>query len=120
MSPILTRRAMATLLALPALFTARRFHAHTTLLSALGDRRAAAVVGHLALGAMPEMGNVQVIADGIWESLAMDRNSDAADIRARLSSVIREDFTAERTLRVEGWLVSETEARLCALAALTA
>ena len=33
---------------------------------------------------------------------------------------IRADFAAARTVRVEGWILSATEARLCGLAALSA
>ena len=120
MSTLFTRRAMTALLALPTLFAARRIKAHTALLSTLGDQRAAAMVGHLALDAAPIWGDSDAIADEIWNRLGMDRAADAAAIRARLSSIIRDDFAAERTLRLDGWLVAETEARLCALAALTA
>jgi hypothetical protein len=120
MSAIFTRRAMAALLALPALFVARKANAHTALLSALADRRAAAMVGRLALDAAPSPGNADAIADGIWSRLAMEQTGDVAAIRARLSAVIRDDFATERTIRLDGWLVSETEARLCALAAMSA
>lgn len=38
--------------------------------------------------------------------------------RALLDRAMREDFTAERVVKLRGWVLSATEARLCALAAL--
>jgi hypothetical protein len=42
-----------------------------------------------------------------------------AEIRRRVSARIREDYAAGDTVRVRGWILSRTEARLCALAALS-
>lgn len=39
---------------------------------------------------------------------------------AQIGTRIREDFANGRTLLVQGWCLSRTEARVCALAALTA
>jgi hypothetical protein len=38
--------------------------------------------------------------------------------RALLDCAMREDFAAERVVKLRGWMLSATEARLCALAAL--
>lgn len=38
--------------------------------------------------------------------------------RAALAEAVRDDFRADRTLTIDGWIVSETEARLYALAVL--
>ena len=38
--------------------------------------------------------------------------------RAGLMSRIRDDFCHDRMVSVEGWMLAETEARLCALVAL--
>jgi hypothetical protein len=38
--------------------------------------------------------------------------------REKLMACCREDFAAGRTVTVNGWVLSQTEARLCALAAL--
>ena len=40
------------------------------------------------------------------------------ELDAFIKAKVRADFTAERVVRVQGWLLSCTEARLCALAAL--
>jgi hypothetical protein len=42
---------------------------------------------------------------------------DAAP-EARAAAAVRADFAARRTVLVEGWVLAETAARLCALAAL--
>jgi hypothetical protein len=42
---------------------------------------------------------------------------DAA-LEARVAATVRADFAARRTVLVEGWVLAETAARLCALAAL--
>jgi predicted protein tyrosine phosphatase len=50
-----------------------------------------------------------------WEALAATQPERLAEaLRARH----REDFAHERVLRIRGWVLSETEVRLCALAAL--
>ncbi|MEM7114366.1 MAG: hypothetical protein AAF614_18170 [Chloroflexota bacterium] len=41
------------------------------------------------------------------------------NIRQLLQEQIKQDFAAEKTVKLQGWLVSLTEARLCALVALT-
>lgn len=38
--------------------------------------------------------------------------------RESLAALCREDFNAGRTVMVRGWVLAETEAKLCALAAL--
>ncbi len=38
----------------------------------------------------------------------------------RIAETIREDFAQGRTVKLKGWVLSQTEARICALASLTA
>jgi hypothetical protein len=45
-------------------------------------------------------------------------HADIAKIKQRLRHQQRDDFEKGRTLEVDGWILSETEVRLCALAAL--
>jgi hypothetical protein len=47
-----------------------------------------------------------------------DRHS-IRPVREQVSARIAEDFTGGRTLRLDGWIVSRSEARLFALAALS-
>jgi hypothetical protein len=44
---------------------------------------------------------------------------DSRDLAAIIENRIREDFTRERTIGVQGWILSRTEATLCCLAANT-
>jgi len=41
-----------------------------------------------------------------------------SEIANRLAQRVRDDFAARNTVMIDGWLVSLTETRLCALAAL--
>jgi len=52
-----------------------------------------------------------------WEALAA---SDPARLVQALRLQHRGDFAHERVVAIRGWVLSETEARLCALAALAA
>jgi hypothetical protein len=54
---------------------------------------------------------------GEWEALA---SSDPERLVQALRLQHREDFEHERVVAIRGWVLSETEARLCALAALAA
>ena len=66
-------------------------------------------------------------ADGIAASALLDqvlprgvRSRPEAEIRSCLLTRIRRDFVSGTTVEVEGWVLSVTEARLCALVALAA
>lgn len=73
------------------------------------DRRAARALGRAYLAEHPEeAGRLRAL---------LARNATplgAGELRAR----IRRDFEEVRLVRVRGWLLSRTEARLCALVAL--
>jgi hypothetical protein len=80
------------------------------LLPGIGD---AAVVGREYLAAHPAE------ADGAdllryFRSLA----GDPAALRAVIGARLRQDFADGETVRVRGWVLARTEARLCALCAL--
>jgi hypothetical protein len=47
------------------------------------------------------------------------RDLGDAQLRARLREGIRDDYAERRTVRVQGWVVSRTEAALCALHSVT-
>ncbi len=59
----------------------------------------------------------------IWSGVPPARRLRASRTRRTLREffqrVIREDFEGDRTVLVEGWVLSRTEVRLCALAVLT-
>jgi hypothetical protein len=43
----------------------------------------------------------------------------SSDVRHAVFSQYRDDYACGRTVTIDGWLFSATEARICALAALT-
>ncbi|MDX1639705.1 MAG: hypothetical protein R3281_17210 [Balneolaceae bacterium] len=53
------------------------------------------------------------------ELLLNDLPVDSADYDASLENNIRSDFASGRTVQVKGWILSISEARQCALFALT-
>ena len=58
-----------------------------------------------------------------WWTASSDRSAtvwrlgDRAQVHGWLRARIREDFSAGRTVTVDGWVLADTEARLYALAA---
>ena len=89
------------------------------LLGLLRDRASAVAVGkaygvHHAL----EMDAARLAA-WIESRLALGtQRLPQPELRERLQAAIREDFAQGSTVDVYGWMLSATEARLCALAAL--
>jgi hypothetical protein len=63
----------------------------------------------------------QLLAD-ILDDLQLDAahavQAGTDVLASRLSERIRMDFAAERTLKLDGWVLSLAEVRFCALAAL--
>jgi hypothetical protein len=51
---------------------------------------------------------------------AIDRSRDQAGAIRALVRAVREDFERGRTVQVEGWILSRTEAEICALTLLGA
>jgi len=93
-----------------------------TLLELLSCRESAASIGRQYLAQYP----AEVDADGLLgEFLAAAPDvqaameaGDAAAVRQAVFSRYRDDYSASRTVSIDGWLFSETEARICALAAM--
>jgi hypothetical protein len=81
------------------------------LLAVLDDREAAARIGRARLAAAPDEGDL----DGVLRLLNVPEGVDAA---RTLEARRRADFRDGRTVRVDGWVLSRTEACLCVLAAL--
>jgi hypothetical protein len=83
------------------------------------------MIGQEYLRCVPEENNVDVLVDlicspGRGEQRELMYSGDRKALRAILSSQQRDDFANDRTVKVQGWILSDTEVRLCALAALTA
>lgn len=120
----LTRRIVV--LALAALGTGPRveFGAPTgermPSLSRLGiDPESAAVIGRLYRAAVPSESDPRTLAHLVSAALGMDISSaaDMSQLQGRITRRVRADFSERRIANVGGWMLSQTEARLCALLA---
>jgi hypothetical protein len=78
----------------------------------------AAVVGREYLRDAPHERSRERLREDLDAAIGSGALSDA-DLRRRVSARIREDYAARDTVRVRGYVLSRTEARLCALAALS-
>ena len=83
------------------------------------NRKGAAAVGRAYLAIREEEGEIAVLRR-LLELPAEDPSSpsERKQLLTRLRARQRDDFREDRVVTVEGWLLSETEARLCALVAL--
>lgn len=95
------------------------------LASVLEHRESAAIIGEEYLRCVPEENSVDVLVDlicsrGAGQKKELEYSGDAKALRAILSSQQRDDFANDRTIKVQGWILAQTEVRLYALAALTA
>jgi hypothetical protein len=90
----------------------------------VAHRGSALAVGREYLRAAPAETDTGVLVSLLAESLpgGMRTVERAADGRLRelLHGATREDFDAERTVQVDGWVLARTEARLCGLVAARA
>lgn len=91
------------------------------LLELVADQAAASYLGrrYLALGTGPPPGRAElsgsIVAVGErdrWIGAALDER------RRLLANRVAGDFRAGRVVDLDGWILAEAEARLCALAAL--
>jgi len=89
------------------------------LVRSLRDVPSAQVVGAAYLRATPGYTDVHVLVTRLLrDEPALSGSRSAGAMRKLLRRCIREDFARERVVAVNGWLLAETEARLCALAIL--
>jgi len=101
----------------------RPLHADAArLLEAFRQRESAAAVGRAYLATRPEERDAPRLAGAVSRDLrdggCDPATGDRADLRRAVSGRVRQDFADGRTVTVDGWVLSRTEARLCALAAL--
>ncbi len=80
-----------------------------------GDTTTAAELGRAYLARYPAETDRQALEAHVLGPTG----GEPPDPRTRLRERIRQDFTHGRLFRHRGWLLSRTEARLCALASLT-
>jgi|HubBroStandDraft_6_1064221.scaffolds.fasta_scaffold20746_2 hypothetical protein len=91
----------------------------TRLGSLLYDRAAARRLGSLYVRQVPAEDDPHTLARlAIGAQQANDVDSidlDGLSLRRRIDAQVRGDFVSGNTIRVDGWILSRTEARLCAL-----
>lgn len=132
MSPISRRKLLKQLAAaglvtsLPAPFLAspvrdalRPLASHLT--AVFSHAASAAVIGRRYLALYREEADAAVLVARVaGNARNYLRLADAApgELRALLGRQQRQDFAAGRTVTLDGWILSRTEARLCALVAL--
>lgn len=87
------------------------------------NKKSSGIVGRAYLRSTPEEADARLLVDLICSSQAGLRSLMVGKEPEQLRTLIRhlqmEDFENGRTARVQGWVLSRTEARLCALVALS-
>jgi len=82
----------------------------------------AAIVGREYLRSVPEEADARLLVDLICSGQAAARanlvGANLKELREWLRHQQRQDFEHGRIVKVRGWILSETEVRLCALVAL--
>jgi hypothetical protein len=91
--------------------------ARRMLAAVLGDPRRAHSIGRACLKALPE---TESSADSLMLALDADRMRalSASALRSLARTQVRRDFAEGAVISVEGWVLSATEVRIYALAAL--
>ncbi len=93
-----------------------RMPLQAALLGLLNHPDGARNIGARYLSLVPAEGDqrhlVNLLAKGAPGLMARE------EARALLQNAVREDFDQGRTVELNGWVISRTEARLCALASL--
>jgi hypothetical protein len=91
------------------------------LTALLGDPRAARALGAVWVAANREQSRPADLAGGLLRDLGPGATSaDPQVLRRLVAERVHGDYAAGRVGKVDGWVLSETEIRLCALAAVTA
>jgi hypothetical protein len=89
------------------------------LLGLFTDRAALRPVGAAYLKAVPAESDRAKLERLLLQDLGLEARFASPEELGRLvADRIRDDFAEDRVAQVEGWVLSRTEARLCALAAL--
>jgi hypothetical protein len=97
--------------------------AEEALLAVFKDSSGPSQIGSAVLDLAPDMRDRAQLLGELLRDLRIDTESvlqlERTEIANRLAQRVRDDFAARNTVMLDGWLVSLTELRLCALAALT-
>lgn len=91
------------------------------LVTQIAHPRAAGAIGQHYLKGDPRLQGetAEHLTDMIMQSIGLNVNnlstSNLPEVGKRLAKRVRHDFADETVVTVDGWLLSQTEARLCAL-----
>jgi hypothetical protein len=88
------------------------------LLAVFTDLDSARNVGVEYLRSRPEETDLRKLLAALCGSSSIDATDAAHDWAATLAAKCRDDFLERRVVHVDAWVLSWTEARLCALAVL--
>lgn len=88
------------------------------LTALLRHQSSAKIIGQHYLQHYPHEANADQLLGLITAGVITDANASGQQLRDRLAQKIRQDFADERVVKLQGWLLARTEARLCALTTL--
>ena len=79
-------------------------------------RKSAAIIGKRYLMLTPEEDDRQILLRRLLAEISISEfhESDTAGLCSEIKSRISRDFSSGRTVLIDGWVISRTEARLCA------
>lgn len=89
------------------------------LAEALGGEAAAREIGRAYLEAVPGEASRPRLRRMLEMELDAGPAPEAAELRVRLAARCRSDFAEGRAVNVDGWRLAQSEARACALVALS-
>ena len=88
--------------------------ARAALLDLFDDPARARALGRAYLATLPTPPSADALTAAVTAGLP-----GTVRLRTEIAALIRADYAAERIECLDGWLLSRTEARLCAIAALS-
>lgn len=105
-----------------ALRDAQQILLTTRLATLLSHKESAKLIGIEYLQKYRQEAKIRVLIDQIISSSALSDGglfgASGQNLRELLDHMIRADFEVDRVVKLRGWILSATEARLCALVAL--
>jgi hypothetical protein len=114
--------ARSQLPALRALSGGEQMLLATRLAAFFTHKESAKVIGLEYARKYPQEADARVLLDRITTSLNVGDvglfGAASSNLHGLLVRTMREDFAVDRVVKLQGWVLSVTEARLCALAAL--
>lgn len=99
-------------------YSSPRSLAEPELLHILGSRARVRDIGASYRAAVPREDDVEILRNTITAGLGVPEPASESALGAHLKRQVGGDFAAGRTVVVNGWVLSVTEARQCALYSL--